>query len=543
MSYSCRYSDNVARWRSVGGAVKHMAERGAQTRILFLGSNPAQLSPLALTAEFNHLSREFYNGRDEITLLSRWGISAAELPSLIMDFDPHVLHFSGHGAETGELVFAREHGGTETADQGVIARVFELVAGSVRCVVLNACYSAEQAKLIAKHVDIVIGMSRELSDSDAFSFTKGFYEALGRGKTIKEAFALAVLQMRLAGATGDDIPVLHAREGLKLDNVRLHGEERKNGESNANPEAGEARDPGPPHYPPQHEEASTISQHNKLLVAVLTVLRLLILVIIAVLAMLAVNNDGLRQVSLVGSTIAFAVLAIVEVAVWFSRPDKRWYDARSLTESIKTLTWYYVTRHHAFASPTVDDREAGRSMTLDELFAKRLKHAIGEFADLTLVPRGDPGSPVTAWMKQTRASNFATRRRAYLEYRLMDQILWYSDKMRLNNTRGRRWSLALIGIYLTGVTCAILEIIATIPIDILGVIGTTAISILAWIQSARHSGLAHEYSVTCNNLRLLLPRFDNVDEVGWSALVDEVEGELAREHSVWQSQRRVPRPE
>ena len=40
-----------------------------------------------------------------------------------------------------------------------LANLFELHKGNVECVLLNACYSEEQAQAIAKHIPVVIGMA------------------------------------------------------------------------------------------------------------------------------------------------------------------------------------------------------------------------------------------------------------------------------------------------------------------------------------------------------------------------------------------------
>ena len=69
-----------------------------------------------------------------------------------------------------------------------LSGLFELFSSRVECVILNACYSAPQAKAINKHINYVIGMKDEIDDKAAIEFAVGFYDALGAGRPVEEAF-------------------------------------------------------------------------------------------------------------------------------------------------------------------------------------------------------------------------------------------------------------------------------------------------------------------------------------------------------------------
>lgn len=72
--------------------------------------------------------------------------------------------------------------------------------------VLNACHSAEAARVIAEHVDCVIGMTDAIEDETAIQFSRGFYHAVGQGQSIRTAFELGVAQIGLSGASGAEVP-------------------------------------------------------------------------------------------------------------------------------------------------------------------------------------------------------------------------------------------------------------------------------------------------------------------------------------------------
>jgi hypothetical protein len=79
-------------------------------------------------------------------------------------------------------------------------------------VVLNACYSQQQAKAIAEHIDCVIGMSEAIGDSAAISFATAFYQALAYGKDVQTAFELGCNQVDLERLNQQDIPKLLAKK-------------------------------------------------------------------------------------------------------------------------------------------------------------------------------------------------------------------------------------------------------------------------------------------------------------------------------------------
>jgi hypothetical protein len=89
-----------------------------------------------------------------------------------------------------------------------LGALFEQFANQVNCVILNACYAAIQANCIAKYIDFVIGMNQAIGDRAAIAFTIGFYQALGAGRTIEEAFNLGCVQIRLQNIPEHLTPVL-----------------------------------------------------------------------------------------------------------------------------------------------------------------------------------------------------------------------------------------------------------------------------------------------------------------------------------------------
>ena len=89
-----------------------------------------------------------------------------------------------------------------------LSALFEKFADHVKCVVLNACYSAAQAEAIVKHIDYVVGMDDSIGDRAAIAFAVGFYQGCGAGESFDEAFRLGKIQIGLGGLDNEvDVPV------------------------------------------------------------------------------------------------------------------------------------------------------------------------------------------------------------------------------------------------------------------------------------------------------------------------------------------------
>lgn len=191
--------------------------------ILFIGVTPSDRETLDVGLEFDAIDRHLRSSeyRDAFELHVASQIDATRLPGLLMRHRPTILHFGGHGSEAGELVFRDPRGHGRAADAEAIADLLRLLRGHVRCVVLNACHSEAQARRIAEHVDIVVGMRDALPDALAIEFSAGFYEALGEGRTFADAFELARVRVKLADPAEQACAELHVRAGVDAGTARL----------------------------------------------------------------------------------------------------------------------------------------------------------------------------------------------------------------------------------------------------------------------------------------------------------------------------------
>jgi tetratricopeptide (TPR) repeat protein len=179
------------------------------TTILMLSANPNGSSSQRLDQEKRDIAESLQRShyRDSFRLETRDAVRHRDLQRAMLDLNPQIVYFSGQGKGEAGLVFENESGQAKLLDAEALAGLFQLFAGKLQCVVLNACYSEPQAEAIAQHIPYVIGMSGEIGDRARIEFAVGFYDALGAGRTIGVSYKLGCNAAQLSGVT-DLTPVL-----------------------------------------------------------------------------------------------------------------------------------------------------------------------------------------------------------------------------------------------------------------------------------------------------------------------------------------------
>ncbi|GEM_PF-6000829 len=170
-------------------------------KILFLAADPSDASRLRLGQELRDIKEKLRttkaSGNYQLEQLE--SVRVADITQAIFDVEPYIIHFSGHGTSQGELCFENEGGTVQPVKPDALAAMFELFSQQVNCVVLNACYSESQAKAIAEHIPIVIGMNNAIGDQAAIAFAVGFYKALAANRSIEDAYKFGCVEVRLHG--------------------------------------------------------------------------------------------------------------------------------------------------------------------------------------------------------------------------------------------------------------------------------------------------------------------------------------------------------
>ncbi|MCB0844080.1 MAG: CHAT domain-containing protein [Bacteroidetes bacterium] len=170
-------------------------------KILFLAANPSDTTSKKIGEELREIEDglKMSQNRDNIKLESRHAIRVRDLRRSLLEVKPQILHFSGQGTSKGELIIEADRGGSIALTPESVGDLLGLFKETVECVVLNACFSEEQANEIVKHIPFVVGMNNNIDDDLSIEFSLGFYDSLGAGEDFEMAFEMGKTSIGLAG--------------------------------------------------------------------------------------------------------------------------------------------------------------------------------------------------------------------------------------------------------------------------------------------------------------------------------------------------------
>lgn len=194
-----------------------------EVKILFLAANPLNSNRLSLDEEVRGIEGRLRASkyRDSIVLKTWWAVQPDDLLQALNEELPHIVHFSGHGSGSSGLVFHNDIGKAHLVSGAALKRLFDALKGNIRIVVLNACYSHEQAKVMADCVDCVVGMNDSIGEKAARKFAASFYRAIAFGRSVQNAFDQGLASIALENLGQENTPILLVREGVEAKSVVL----------------------------------------------------------------------------------------------------------------------------------------------------------------------------------------------------------------------------------------------------------------------------------------------------------------------------------
>lgn len=197
---------------------------GTASRIVFFASCPDAVPPLWLDEEARAIAGKLHQSSlgQSLELISCWATRPGDLLSELNRYRPSVLHISGHGNADGDLVLMDDARRPVTVSARTLRDVLRALGDPVHLVVLNGCYTATRAATIAEAVDCVVGMAGPVDDDAAVAFAANFYQAIGFGRSVRDAFAQAQVALPLLGLGEGREPVLTTRAGVDPATVFPH---------------------------------------------------------------------------------------------------------------------------------------------------------------------------------------------------------------------------------------------------------------------------------------------------------------------------------
>jgi hypothetical protein len=178
-------------------------------RVLVVFANPKGTDPLRLSAE-DRTIREciaLSTHRSSLRVDFRHAATIHDIRRAFLEQSYYLIHFSGHGTGQG-LALEDESGAMRIVPQEALADFLAAYSPPLEAMMLNACYSEPQGRLVSAGVPYTIAMDGPISDPAAIEFTRGFYDALGAGKEIESAFEEACRTIKLAGLQEGTTPIL-----------------------------------------------------------------------------------------------------------------------------------------------------------------------------------------------------------------------------------------------------------------------------------------------------------------------------------------------
>ena len=276
-------------------------------------------------------------------------------------------------------------------------------------------------------------------------------------------------------------------------------------------------------YPSLYRSSSSLSKRSQFSFFFLLGGNLILL--ISATASTELVRDGATSAFLLLLQLIISIAFAIALALW--TPQQKWYNARALAESVKTVTWRYITK----AEPYQDDG------TANQLLIETLRKLLNDNRSLPL--EAIDGAQITAKMREMRGKRWIERKNFYEKERIDDQLSWYKKKCTLNSKNSSNWYRGVI--FLHGV--AIFLLVMTLWKDwehlwSVNILLTVAASAMAWLQTKRYQELAASYGLTAHEIDLLKSALQSINsETEFSAFVGDSENAFSREHTQWRARR------
>src|SRR5713226_6231687 len=206
-------------------------ESKAQTNVLLIFANPINTGRLRLDTEAREIQQSIERSkyRGSINLVTRQATTIKDFRRVLLEETFQVIHISGHGSRNG-LLLANDRGGQYVVDPPTFVELFQRYP-SIACVLLNACYSTVQGRLLASAIPFTIAMDTPITDDVAIAFSSGFYDALGAGHSIDDAFAEGIFSIKSEISPHAQLPRL-IRKGETVSAISDEEESRESSDRN-----------------------------------------------------------------------------------------------------------------------------------------------------------------------------------------------------------------------------------------------------------------------------------------------------------------------
>jgi tetratricopeptide (TPR) repeat protein len=205
------------------------ATQAPAIKLLFLSAVPFGRTFINIKGEVQAVRKKIAASRQEerFEFIEVADVRLDALPGRLTQHQPHIVHFTGHGTEEGNLLLLRDDGEEVEASPELLAAYLRnlQLGGNLRVALFNCCHSDRVARAAVRTLDCAIGTAEEMPDQAAPAFAGDFYLMLASGTSVKEAYETARLRMSAEPVMKDftalkgfavvkDLVRLHTRDGV-----------------------------------------------------------------------------------------------------------------------------------------------------------------------------------------------------------------------------------------------------------------------------------------------------------------------------------------
>lgn len=252
--------------------------------------------------------------------------------------------------------------------------------------------------------------------------------------------------------------------------------------------------------------------------------QLILLVIAAALSVINLPHWGVS----VAQTIILLGTLGSSLYLFAKRPDRHWYAGRAVAESIKTLTWRYVSVAEPF--------EGADEAEMRQQFTRKLKAVVDQNREVVqALTKYLDGAQITPVMETMRSAPLDVRRKSYADGRIQNQLGWYARKAEFNSSRSKAFFVGLIALNAVALLSAIFRIqFVDAPYWPTDIFVAAAASLLTWMQAKRFSELAASYALAAHEIGLIAEQAQLPSTAHeFSVFVGDAENAFSREHTQW----------
>lgn len=151
-------------------------------RVLVVTATPTDEETLRTDREVREIGEAIRRSanRESIHLNTCMATQMSDLRRALLERDYDLVVISGHGEADGPLLQDSEGRGV-VLTASILEQMLALVP-TLQCLILNCCYSSHT--ITTSLAPITVGMFTSIDDDVAIEFTKGFFDALGAGRSV-----------------------------------------------------------------------------------------------------------------------------------------------------------------------------------------------------------------------------------------------------------------------------------------------------------------------------------------------------------------------